>query len=115
MRLNRALIVAIMLIASKTAGAPYIDGATLLSLCLDPDDSVMKGQCIGFVIGVADAVDGMQDVHPLYKRGICVPPTASAGELVATTIGYSRRHKAEMHFTASTVVTLALRDAYPCR
>jgi hypothetical protein len=32
---------------------------------------------MGFLLGVAEGVSAMQDVHPVYKKGICVPPEAT--------------------------------------
>jgi hypothetical protein len=74
-------------------------------------DTLLTGECIGYVQGVADASMTMADNVKWYK--ICVPDTTTTLELIQNFIQFvDRNPKITL---ASTAILTMLAQQYPCR
>ena len=108
------LIVGIVLWGTATAPAYTLQGTHLRESCqeatspggpTDRDRAFKAGWCLGYVLGKSE--DG-----PL--RGICVPPSVTAGHLARVVVRYLEVRPARLQASAGEVANEALLDAFPC-
>jgi len=100
---------------ARTVNA-FFDGNGLLGVCesyISETGSVAKGNvCFGYVVGVADA--GATFVDEDIRSSRCIPFNVMGSQLVRVVTKYLQEHPEELHLTASGLVAIALRDAFPC-
>jgi hypothetical protein len=110
--MRRAMLVAVALsslVVQEADAAAYIDGNKLLEECENVQTEFWQGTCDGYVVGVQDALDGL--------RLFCVPEGSSgvvAKQLVDVVKLYLRDHPESQHYSASSQVTEALKEKFPC-
>lgn len=93
--------------ASQTVNA-YLNGNDLLLICTTPQN--ITG-CVGYVVGVADA---MADRHTVDGHRGCVPPQVASGQLVDITVNYLKQHPAQRQFLGAQLIADAIAEAFPC-
>lgn len=69
------------------------------------DDGVLVGMFLGYVIGAADAVNGVE---------YCPPRGTTIGQTAAIVRKWMRTSPEVAHHTADLIVAAALANAYPC-
>ena len=125
---KRAVAVAVLAAAvfaapsGARAGAFY-DGRKLAEDCKQPDGSYSEGLCLGYVQGVADAIQVRAERRPdgtyegLSPGGFrsCVPAAATAAQLEAIVQKWLAGHPQTWHLGAGSLVGKALADAFPCK
>ncbi len=89
---------------AQPADAFFLYGQQFLTAC-ENSDALQLGVCLGFIQGVADA---LQDQHT-----ICLP-RVGARELRLLVIKFLRERPESLGQPAMSLVSQALRDAYPC-
>jgi Rap1a immunity proteins len=110
--MRRVMLVAVALsslVIPEADAAAYIDGNKLLDECENVPSEFLKGTCYGYVVGVQDAVDGL--------HWFCVPEGSNgvvAKQLVDVVKVYLRDHPERRHYSASSLVTEALEEKFPC-
>lgn len=97
------LLAATLWTGPATAG--FETGHSLKALCTS-DDLAGKAVCLGYVLGVHDALGA--------ARYFCVPGTMTAGEVRDIVTEYLRTNTEKLDFSADTLVLLALAQARPC-
>jgi len=107
----RALVAAVALIASSgsaRAHAGFETGTTLLAHCELPGVEI----CLGYVAGIADAMDGGHDVIGGWRS--CIPTGTPNSEIMNVVIHELQKHPETRHYLASGLVAYALNQAFPC-
>ena len=85
-----------------------LTGNELLKRCED-NDAVQRAFCVGYVIGVADMVEeGPSGL-------ICVATGVSNGQLSDIVVKFLRDHPERRHYSANSLVGVALMETYPCQ
>lgn len=89
----------------------YKTGNTLLEAC---NDEYLQMFCMGYVVGVADLVQGLQSAKVFDPPGICIDQPVTQGQLKAVAVKYLEENPQDLHYTANSLVFSALRKAFPC-
>ena len=86
-----------------------VDGGTVRN-----DVHFDAGTCVGFVLGVANAVYYYSDELKKDQK-FCVPDNASNSQLVRVVVKYLNDNPKILNEERMSLVWLALMDAYPCK
>jgi len=90
------------------------DGNKLLQTCQASDFS-SKGVCLGYVVGVADAMEGAQfEGGTVLGSRACFPAYMTALQAKDVAVMFLTSHPEWRHFGASGLVAGALASAFPC-
>ena len=84
-----ALVVSALAMMPTAASAIFYTGNELLERCEEATETVASALCLGFVMGVSDAIEAYQDLAGVPKL-ICVPTAATSGELMEIVTKYLR-------------------------
>ena len=115
--MRRAMLVAVALSCLAAAGdfavGDFVDGNKLFEECQSGDDPdserwVKGSLCLGYIVGVADALDGSSFCLASGPTGV------RAKQVVDVVNLYVRDHPEQRHHAASTLVTAALKEMFPC-
>ena len=100
-----------MTVALWPGAALALSGYELLSHCEASIDTgpMYRGYCYGFIDGVA-ALLRREPIHT-----VCAPSGVTSGQLTDIIVKYLRDHPAKRHYEASSLVGLALMEAFPCK
>ena len=112
-----ALVMA--LIGITGAQASFKSGNDLLSDC-GQKDSLHLGECLGYVTGVADSIDGPMKYSAQLKKGVIVRPRAclrdgvTAGQVRDVVVNWLEENPQLRDMSANSAVEFALSQAFPC-
>lgn len=118
-------------LVATMASAGNLSGNEMLEACEAPDESVMSGFCLGYVIGV---VEGMKwgAALPIYaaRKGdisiddandfanrltrFCAPDSVTYGQYVDVFLKHLRQNPEVRHESARTLAQDAFSEAFPC-
>jgi hypothetical protein len=88
-------------------------GNELLRLC--QADSYSQGICLGFVMGVADAMEAAQSTRGTVAGWrACRVTQVTGGQAEDVVLRFLTRHPEQRHLTNSSLVAQALAEAFPC-
>jgi hypothetical protein len=97
----------------------FIDGNELFRVCSDHDHGGAQGYCMGYVVGVTDAV---MAVNALKANGMAIPSACIPWEehvkpdqVRDIVVQYLTAHPATRHNAATHEAWLALLAAFPCK
>jgi Rap1a immunity proteins len=99
------------LLSSPANAGYYVDGNVLYSKCSTSENFADKEYCLGYISGTHDYIDGIQASS---GKAICTPNQITIGQEVDVVSLYLKNNPKLRHFTASSLVWLALKDAFPC-
>ena len=113
------------ILGSGTAMAAGRDGNELLGQCQHfirlvdggtarSDEHYDAGTCGGFVQGVNSSVFFYSEVLEKDDK-FCVPDSVTNGQLVRIVVKYLKDNPKILNKDRTTLVWLALKDAYPCK
>jgi hypothetical protein len=91
---------------AKAATGGYESGNKLLLLCNKGGSSWQHGLCAGYIIGVADAFDD--------KGPFCLAQGVAMQQIVDIAVQWLRNHPERRQFLASSLVSIALNEKFPC-
>jgi len=91
--------------------ANYISGNMLLQECQDPTAEPL---CSAYIVGSADAFDGLQDVR-LLPRTFCLGARVTTGQIIDVVKLYLGEHPEDRDQSGAGVVALALKERFPCQ
>lgn len=98
----------------RTAEAGYLTGNDLHSKCT-ASDSFDAGVCAGYIAGAASVLIDSDALIPGIKTRLCVPQQqVPLGQIVDVAKLYLVKHPEKRHQEAWGLISLALRDAFPC-
>jgi hypothetical protein len=101
----KKLLFITLAVTSIAARAEFLSGNELLSQ-LDGESYSERGFALGYIAGVADAVENVL---------VCAPTSVTTGQMRDIVWKYLRANPQSRHFTASSLVVEALRKVWPCR
>ncbi len=116
-RLSLMLATLTWLVAGQVspASAIWLEGNELVEWCLS-DETHSETFCIGYVLGIADVVDTLSDGKVAGFKPVCIDQTTvTSGQLQRVVVKYLKDHPEETHTAAVFLVTVALREAFPCQ
>lgn len=73
------------------------------------------GLCVGYVAGVWHTTSFVESLSKEQTLGICVPPQAKVSDVKTLFLQWARANPEKRSWQASDVLTLLLRQSYPCR
>lgn len=100
---------AFVLVPTNAWSAGWTSGNDLAKHCQE-EGNFISGVCTGYIVGVADVVDGFLSEHELF----CIPPGATVGQITSVVSKYMDEHPEYLHYVGSNSVILALGTAFPC-
>jgi Rap1a immunity proteins len=104
MKVARAIFIGFgLLIGGQASAAQYIDGNKLFGEC-EAAGGFMEATCAGYIMGVTDALE----------TEVCVPNEVNVRQIVDVVKLYLHDHPEKRHFGASSLVTVALKEKFPC-
>lgn len=109
----RVVVVILALVLSSASWGQFFDGNELLAMCSSQERSFDQGGCVGFIAGVSDTLKAAENRRGKTER-ICVPDQVTTLALKKDVIKYLKLVPQFHDYTATFLVELALRSAYPC-
>lgn len=113
MRTLLLVLTGMLFVLDVQAQASFVTGDKLLENCREVEtrsEAFNTGVCAGYVTAVADAM-ALPVVGGLRA---CIPIGVTTRQIVAVVTKYLRDHPEELHYSANSTATLALRMAFPC-
>lgn len=106
------LLAGLIIIPASAAQEPnsFVGGKRLHDVC---SDSGEPNVCMTFILGVIDTHSTFVtwgDIEPLW----CRPVNATAEQMRLVVQTYLKAHPEELHYAASGLVAIALRESFPC-
>jgi hypothetical protein len=102
----------------RPAGAAmiFISGDELLAKCTaGVSKSADRAGCVGYIMGIADAMAGAQDGgQSLGGWRACLSAGVTRGQAKDIAVEFLRIHPEKRRFVAGSVVAQALAEAFPC-
>lgn len=91
----------------------YLSGNDLWTEC-SATDGYNLGFCLGFVVGIADAMQGTS--AGLSSGRVCIPSQVTGEQALDVVVKrYLAQHPEGRHYTAASITTDALAAAFPCK
>jgi hypothetical protein len=85
----------------------YLTGNQLHQYCAAPENTSQNGACFGYIVRVAGALD--------EKPGSYCLPTGVTGRQIEDVVKlYLQNHPEARHYSASYLVSAALKEKFPC-
>jgi Rap1a immunity proteins len=94
------------------AGATFVDGDTLHDWCLSEEVGDQEA-CLGYVVGVADALNAAHGRYPAAPSEVCLPEI-DAKEAVDAVKQYLLVQPRTGNGIGADLVTAALSESFPC-
>lgn len=102
--MKRVIIGAIVSLACLQASAEFFSGNRLLALMRG--DNMDQAHAMGYVVGAADAMNGVM---------WCPPAAITTGQVYDMTRAILESTPSERHISADVFVRAALNRAFPCK
>lgn len=97
------------LAANSSARASFYDGNAMYDLCLS--DRILAHM---YVMGVLEGIEFYSD-SASGAGLICLPKNAVARQISDVSCNYLRDHPEKRQYSAASIVTPALMEAFPCK
>lgn len=108
-RLRARPIALAALLAAASVPAQALDGKSLMTLCQDEQDQMGRALCLGYVLGVTEAVTSL-----VPSSGVCAPEGLGPGDLRQAVSTYVDAHPQALAKPAVSLVWSAIVAAWPC-
>lgn len=107
--LYRLWIFAVLISSPSAATAGFFSGNEMLTDC-----SVRPSFVTGYVTGVVDG-RGLSGSKAINADNVCIPYEVEAGQLRDIFCKFLVENPAVRHYSASSLLTLALKNPYECQ
>ncbi|MCW5770926.1 MAG: hypothetical protein KIT16_04760 [Rhodospirillaceae bacterium] len=111
----RILIVACAIVAAATAAEArtgrFLSTPEFIRLCTASTNAVERQDCLGYISGVADALDG----NALDGIRACLPEAVTRKQLRDIVVEWLQANPQLRRFRAASLVATALAKKFPCR
>lgn len=97
---------------SANAVNSFLSGNQLYTSCSSQNNVYYQAECLNYIIGAYDAIESVTDV--INAHPFCSPIEATKGQIRDIVILWLQKHPEQRHFTASSDILQALREAFPC-
>lgn len=115
MKLNiSACIVIAAIFAGSPANAGFFTGEKLLPLC-ESGSASKKRACEMYLVGIADAHDGLQRLGGLNGEYFCLSKGVSLPQIQKIFNEYANENPQYLKLPASRLVIGAFARAFPCK
>lgn len=106
------LVLGWALLALPAQAQTFKTGNDLLELCRSklPTELAI---CIGYVVGVSDAITAAPNQYGPQR--VCVPVGATQGQVRDLVVKRLEQHPEVRHFRAASSAYVALQEAFPCK
>ena len=120
--MNRLIITLLTLMWINSSQATFMTGISLLENC--NGGTKAKALCVGYIEGVLDYDVTRQMWHGSDRKeegwrprefSICAAYGITGDQTVKIVTKFLNEHPEELHSDASSLVALALMDAFPCK
>jgi len=111
--MRRALAGLLPVLACAPAAAGFDTGNRLHEDCRS-ENYFNRGYCGGYVTGIVDTIEALQQSGVLPASALCLPEGATKGQLVDVVSKYFGEHPERRHLDAGSLVPEALNAAFPC-
>jgi hypothetical protein len=111
--LRTFVALALSVACAAAAEAAFLDGDTLHAWCLSADVGDQEA-CLGYVVGVADALSAQGQGQEVASEPALCLPTIDAKEAVGAVKQYLLVHPRPGGGAGADLVTAALAEAFPC-
>jgi hypothetical protein len=111
MRLLAGVVMAASIGAHAEAAFSAEDGNSLYAKCIDPGIYFYQGLCVGYIVGISDAMRGGVSID---GRSACIPISVTEGQLLDVTKQFLTSHAERRQLGAARLIAQALADAFPC-
>lgn len=99
------------------AGAPgstyYTSGNKLHSFCKEEDSAHFEAHCIGYILGVTDALNGWLILHSVVP--FCILPSVDVLQLVDVVKQWLSKYPGQRHLPAPDLIARALSVPFSCK
>lgn len=102
----------LMMLAGPTIA--FVSGNELTAQCVSADRQ-QQSHCSGYITGAMDGISISETISTPGTHSFCVPAIANPTQIVDVVKNYIRNNPAQRSRTASAIVYLALREAFPCK
>ena len=105
------------LIGNATVHAQWLDGHNLLRICSPSGNErvFQPGLCSGYLMGVVDVADGLQQAGLTKQPAFCMPVDVPEAKIKDVVIDYLADNPKRCDTDAATLAIEALGKAYPCK
>ncbi len=79
-----------------------------------PYNEMAAGECVGFLSGFQQSYELVMLAFPKQRRPVCIPPTASIGQLAGVFLKYAKDNPETLHLHAGALCFDAFLAAFPC-
>jgi len=111
------MVVLLFSFGQARAANVFLIGNELLESCeayISETGSAAKGNvCAAYIVGISDAQGLFVDWRGI-KPSWCLPPKATATQLVRVVTKHLQEHPENLHLTADGLVGNALITSFPC-
>ncbi len=111
--MKRLLLCAVLVVGmAGPAGAAtmFKSGNRLLALC-QGNNTPEQNVCLGYLQGVADVLG--EDSVGGWRA--CIPLNVTVAQVEDIVVPWLKANPSKRHYTASSLVALALEKAFPCK
>ena len=109
-KIIRRLVIVASLACSSPSFAGFENGDSLYELC-EVSEEWQTAICVGYVTAISDL---LENGHPFTAMQACIPDV-NRRQLTDIVVAYFRNNPSRRHYLASSEVTYALMQAFPCR
>ena len=107
------LLIAVLLTFNAPAvGKVFRSGESLYSSCKSPFLGE-KGECMGFILGIAEAFDGSSS--GLWGHSACIPRGILETQVHKAVFTWLKENQYELNEVASKIVAEVLSNQWPCK
>ena len=110
MRLPLAALLALLPFA---AHAGFDSGNRLYEDC-SSENYFNRGYCGGYITGIVDTIEAMQQSGQLPKNTLCIPENVTKGQLADAVKMYLGSNPSRRHLDAGSLVPEALNASFRC-
>ena len=107
-----AIFTALLSANTHADSGAFFDGFTLLKYCQSYDLNE-AGMCGGYIAGVKDTTE-LWESWEGFSSSVCVPDTASIGQLAMVVLKYMEANPELLHNAAQSLVADSYIEAFPC-
>ena len=100
---------AALLLLSLSSSVYAVDGKELAALCEARAESIERGVCIGYVLGVAESLTSL-----LRYSGVCPSEGLAPEDLEQAVVTYLKKNSNSANKPAVNLIWSALTEMWPC-
>jgi hypothetical protein len=100
------MALAVAVIPSK-GQASFYSAQEIKDMCRKNEARFGDGLCMGFIMGVHDLASGSNEV--------CAPKGVTIGQVMDVVKKYLNDHPEKGHYSADSVIWIALQEVWPCK